>query len=447
MSATNLQPSLGTVLRPRDLALLSPAVLCAEPGSPAARLATRIGRAPWPTVVHEQVTGAVHAASVRDTKLVLVGGNSFAWVRQAVRQLRPVGSFPIALLATEVSADQVLALLDAGANLVIERNATGREVAARLTALCRGSSGDDILRVRWLQAGQLRLDLRARRCLLDQEVIALSHNEFDLLAFLMGRSQQVVPQHEIVQRVWGWRHGDGMNTLRIHVGRLRRKLGDTPAQPRWIGSVRGIGYQFLHPVAELGDDRSDDRMRQAVTVLNAQADALNALVDTLLVARDEASVAETVVQWAITRGFGDAATVFRLDTDAAGRSMSRLVASAGMSARWRQSIATGHPVSADFMGSQVYRSGETVQLHDMSQLARRFPVTARMSSAEDLHACLLFPLHVDGRIWGDLAFVSRTDRAFTPARTAYLRTVAGVVSLAFRAARTSSPTTGPATDA
>lgn len=419
---------LDTVLRPPDLALLSPAVLCAEAGSRAARLPARVGRVLWPSAVHAEITGAVHAASVRDTRLVLVGGSSFEWVRRAVRALRPAGTFPIALVATELAAEQALTLLDSGANVVIEHAAPAREVAARLIALCRGTETDEALRVRWLQAGAMRLDLRGRRCLLADRPIPLSHNEFDLLAFLMGRAQQVVPQHEIVQRVWGWRHGDGTNTLRIHIGRLRRKLGDSPAESTWIGSVRGVGYQFLHPVAELGEDRSDERLRQSISLLNAHADALGALVDTLLVAPDTVTAAEAVTQWAVARGFGDAATVFRLDDG-----VSRLVASAGMSARWRQSLATGHPVSGDFMGSQVYRSGEPVQLHDMTRLARRFPTTARMSSAEDLHACLLFPIHAGGRVWGDVAFVSRTARAFPPARSAYLRTVAGVVSLAFAA--------------
>jgi DNA-binding response OmpR family regulator len=423
---------LDTVLKPRDLTLLTPAVLCAEAGSPAATLSARSGRDRWPTVICHQVTSAVHAASVRDTRLVLVGGNSFTWVHQAVRELRLAGSFPIALVATDLSADEGLTLLDRGASLVIERQASAREVASRLTALCRnsgGSSGDDA-GVRWLHSGRMRVDLRARRCLLDDQPVALSQNEFDLLAYLMSHAQQVVPLQDIVQRVWGWRHGDGANTLRIHIGRLRRKLGDTPADATWIGSVRGSGYQFLQPVAELGDDRSDERLRASVSLLNAHADALGALVDTLQAVPGVAAAAELVVQWAVSRGFSDAATIFRLDT-AAG--LSRLVASAGMSARWKQSVAAGHPVSADFMGSQVYRSGEPVQLHDMSRLARRFPVTAKMSSAEDLHACLLFPITVAGRVWGDLAFVSRTARAFNPTRTAYLRTVAGVVSLALSA--------------
>ncbi|TCB97162.1 GAF domain-containing protein [Micromonospora zingiberis] len=433
-----IDQAIGRLLRPRDAALMSPALLCGEPGSTAARLQVRVGRTNWPTLVRQDATGAVQAATVRDTRLVLVGGRSFGWVHQAVRTLRPAGRFPIAVLATDVQPEQVLTLLDAGANLVLESHAGAREVLARLLALCRSSLGDSGGQVRWLHAGELRLDLAARRCVLAETPIPLGHNEFDLLAYLMGRSQQVVPQHEILQQVWGWRQGDGSNTLRIHIGRLRRKLGDTAVRPQWIGSVRGVGYQFLPPVAELGDDRGSDRLRESMALLNAQADALKALVDGVTAAADETAVAETVVQWAVDRGFSDAATVFRFDldqTDPLRRTAgaSRLVASAGMSARWQQSISTGHPISDGFLGAEVYSSGKVVQLRDMSGLAKRFPFTARMSYDEDLHACVLFPLHVHGLIWGDLAFVSRTDRAFTPARTAFLRTVAGVVSLAFAA--------------
>lgn len=420
------------------LHLLSPAVLCAQPGSPAAALTARVGRRTWPTVVHDEATRAVHAASVRDPRLVLVGGTTFAWVHHAVRMLRASGSFPLAVVASETTSDETLTLLRAGATTVIEPAADSGELVARLTALVRGA-GTEAPQVRWLQADGMRLDLGARRCTLDGEQLRLSATEFDLLAYLMAHAQRAVPTTEIVHHVWGWNHGDGANTVRIHIARLRRKLGDDVREPRWIGSSRSVGYEFLPAVAELGEDRSEERLRQSVAALNAQGDALAALVDTLAAAGSPEQVAEVVVQWAVTRGFADAATVFRLDADARGVATSTLVASAGMSARWRQAIATGHPVSDGFLGAHVYASGEVVQLADMTRLAKRFPVTARMSTSEDLHACVLFPLLVDGSIWGDLAFLSRATRAFTPARSAFLRTVAGVVSLAVAASTRPGP--------
>ena len=417
----------------RDAAVLSPTVLLAEPDSAAATIPALIGRKDWPAAAFSDITRAANHASVRETRLVVIGGSSFSWVINATRTLRAAGPFPIAVVGMPLTPDQVLSLLDSGANLLVEQGAQPREVVARLTALCRGSRGEDSMQVRWLQSGDMRVDLGSRRCLVAGETISLSQNEFDLLAFLMTRAQQTVAPQEIVQQVWNWRHGDGLNTLRIHIGRLRKKLGDTSANPRWIGSTRGIGYQFLQVVAEVGEDRSEDRLRRAVSTLNAQSDALYSIVDSLRTAATPTELAEVVVEWAVGRNFSDAATVFRLDTDTTGEGLSSLVASAGMSSRWRQALATGHPVREGFMGAHAYSSGEVVQLSDVSKLSKRFPVTARMSSAEDLHACLLFPLFVNGEIWGDLAFISRATRAFNPARTAYLRAIAGLVSLALAA--------------
>ncbi|HEY0259997.1 MAG TPA: winged helix-turn-helix domain-containing protein [Lacisediminihabitans sp.] len=432
LSTQGVRQTTSRVMSVRDAVVLAPTVLCAEPDSTAAQLPGLVGRKEWPAASFTDVARAANHVSVRETRLVVLGG-SFGWVAKAARALRAAGTFPIAVLGDPLTPDQVLTLLDAGANLLIDGSAAPREIVARLTALCRGTRGEDATRVRWLQSGEMRLDLGSRRCLLRGEKISLSQNEFDLLAFLMSNAQQTLSPQEIVQQVWNWRHADGVNTLRIHIGRLRKKLGDTSTGPTWIGSVRGVGYQFLPPVAEVGEDRSEDRLRKNVATLNAQSDALYSIVDSLLTASTPSEIADVVVQWAVDRNFCDASTVFRLDADRGGNGVSSLVASAGMSSRWRQALATGHPVQDGFMGAHAYSSGEVVQLSDVSKLSKRFPVTARMSSAEDLHACLLFPLFVDGAIWGDLAFVSRAVRAFNPARTAYLRSVAGLVSLALAA--------------
>lgn len=426
------ESALKRALTARDVALMSPAVLCAEVASPASRIHVTAGRTTWPTLATSDPTRAAHAASIQDVRLVLVGGSGFAWVSQAVRRIRQAGSFPIAVVATELDDDEALTLLDIGATVVVDAWSSARELVARLSALCRGT-GDEDGQVRWLQADQMRVDLSARRCELAGARIELSTMEFDLLAFLMGRAQQVITAGEILQQVWRWHAGDGANTLRLHVARLRRKIGDTATNPRWIRSVRGVGYEFMPSVAELGEDRSEERLRSSVAVLNAQSDALAALVATVSAAPDHQAIATSVVQWAVARGFADAATVFRLDVDHPGQARSVLVASAGMSARWRQSIATGHPISEGFLGAQVYTSGEPVQLSDISRLAKRFPVTARMSAAEDLHSCVMIPLNVHGQVWGDLAFVGRRVRAFNPTRTSFLRTVAGIVSLGLSA--------------
>lgn len=419
-----------------DAEQLGAVVLCAEPGSPAASLRVKIGRSAWPSVVVTSPAEAVQAAGRRDARLMLVSGASADWVVQALRLLRGTGETPIAVLDVDVRDDVELALLDAGANIVIGRTVSPRELSARLTALVRAHSGDENLRVRWLQCDGLSVDVATRSSTLDGSPLALSRRDFELLVALMSSAGRVVPHEELAQRLWEWEDEDPGNALRLAVVRLRKKLGDPSGQPRWIASVRGVGYRFLPTVTEVGDNRHEDRMRASLARLTAQADAFGALADALLAAGSVEAVADTTVNWAVTRGLADASTVFRLEGSPSTQARGVLVASAGMSARWRQTIASGHPVSNAFIGSYVYRSGQTVQLSDMSNLSGRFPVTARMSTAEDLHACVLFPLHAGGRIWGDLAFLSRSSKAFSPALAAFFRTVAAMVSLALGAAAT-----------
>ncbi|MBN9207553.1 MAG: winged helix-turn-helix domain-containing protein [Microbacterium ginsengisoli] len=420
-------------LTARDAELLGPVVLCAEPGSPAAALRVKIGRAAWPTVAVGAPVPAAHAATERDARLILVSGSSIDWIAAAVNVLRTAGQTPIAVVDVDVRDDVELVLLDAGANIVVGRTVSPREFSARLLALVRARSGEESLRVRWLQAEGLALDVATRSCTLDGDDLALSRHEFELLTALMSNSGRVVSHEELVQQLWEWGDDDAQNALRLAITRLRKKLGDPSGDPRWIASVRGVGYRFLPATAEIGDNRNEDRMRAALARLTSQTDALGALADALAAASSVDAVADTTVTWAVSRGFADASTVFRLDGGTSDDPRATLIASAGMSARWRQTIATGHPVNNAFIGSHVYRSGQTVQLSDMSNLSGRFPVTARMSTAEDLHACVLFPLHTGGRIWGDLAFLSRSPKAFSPAVAGFFRTVATIVSLALGA--------------
>ncbi|TXK19296.1 winged helix-turn-helix domain-containing protein [Homoserinibacter sp. GY 40078] len=430
---TSLSSLVAQGLTGRDAAVVGPAVMCAEPGSAAAGLKVRIGRGAWPSVVVTSPAEAAHAAAERDARLILVGGDSVDWMVQTLRMLRATGETPIAVLDADVRDGAELALLDAGANLVIDRTVSPRELSARLVGLVRARSGEERLRVRWLQAEGLSVDVATRSCTLDDEHLALSRHDFELLFLLMSNAGRVVSHQQLAQQLWDDSDEDAQNALRLAVTRLRRRLGDSSDRPRWIASVRGVGYRFLPRVAEIGDNRNDDRMRSSLARLTAQADALAALTDALAATRDVQAVAETVVTWAVARGLADASTVFRLDRAAEDGARAVLVASSGMSSRWRQTIASGHPMSGAFIGSRIYGSGETVQLSDISNLAGRFPVTARMSTAEDLHACVLFPLHVGDAIWGDLAFLSRSTNSFSPAVAAFFRTISTIVSIAISA--------------
>lgn len=415
-----------------SLALLTHAVAVTQADTRVHDLVSALGGRHWPEVHYTDVPSATRHLAAKGASMLVVGGSDAAWVSRAVHEARAAGRFPVAALYPEPGAES-RAIFAAGATVVIDADSPVHDVVARLLALREGTSSVRGMDVRWLEAGDLRLDLATRQCQVGKDRVSLSHNEFDLLEYLMTHAQEVMPSTRITNDLWNIPDSSGLNTLRLNVGRLRKKLSDDATNSHWIESVRGIGYRFGPPVAEVGQERSEDRLRHTVATLNAQHDSLFALVDTMRSCVTAAEIADAAVRWATDRNFADAATVFRFESRGDDRH-SALVASTGMSSRWRQAVSRGHRVDEGFVASAAYLRGEVIQLSDMSRPTSRFPDTVSMSSAENLHACLIFPLFSRDQIWGDIGFLSRETRAFPPARARFLRAAADVVSLALNAA-------------
>ena len=106
--------------------------------------------------------------------------------------------------------------------------------------------------------GNLMIDGRAWEVRLDGEVIDLTRTEFEILVVLASRPRQVVSDEELTRAVWGdgW-FGDD-NNLAVHVSKLRRKLGESGLKPRFIRTIRGVGYRF--------DPGSHERESSSVTM-------------------------------------------------------------------------------------------------------------------------------------------------------------------------------------
>lgn len=412
----------------QSVAQLESVVAVCEPGTLGESLIQGLGGRNWPAQRFTDIDAARRHVATKSASMVVVAGVTMPWLARAVHACRQAGRFPIAVVGTS-GANGSRLLLDEGATTVIDASTAVGDVSTRLLALARSMPTGRDIDVRWLESGDLRLDLSARRCTRDGLTVRLSLSEFELLRYLMSHAEQVVSRGRIISDLWNLPEQAGINTLRLNVRRLRLKLGDDPHQPRWIEAVRGVGYQFMRPVAYVGQDRSDERLRTTVAVLNAQHDAMYDLIGSLQTVGTARAIADTAVAWALERGFADASTVFRFSDRANGR-YSELEASAGMSNRWRQAISRGHPVDDNFIASAAYLRGDVIQLSDMSRPSGRFPVTVSMSSAENLHACVIFPLFRRGRIWGDIGFLSKETRAFPPARARYLRSVAELVSMA-----------------
>jgi len=95
--------------------------------------------------------------------------------------------------------------------------------------------------------GGLTIDPRTRQVSLDGVPIDLSRKEFDLLFLLASRAGEVVTKRELLAEVWQQPYGGAERTVDVHLSWLRRKLGETAAEPRYLHSVRGVGVRLADP--------------------------------------------------------------------------------------------------------------------------------------------------------------------------------------------------------
>ncbi len=167
---------------------------------------------------------------------------------EALKMLRGVSDVPVIIATARDDEAEVVRLLNAGADDYVTKPFSGEHLEARMSAVLRRARGrageDDPGDV--LVTGGLRVDLRRRSADLDGTPLNLSRREFDLLAFLAVRAGSVVPRREILAEVWGQAYGDDQ-TIDVHLSWLRRKLGETARQPRYLHTVRGVGVKLEAP--------------------------------------------------------------------------------------------------------------------------------------------------------------------------------------------------------
>jgi DNA-binding response OmpR family regulator len=98
-----------------------------------------------------------------------------------------------------------------------------------------------------LEVGQLKVDLGQRLAHLDGAPLALTRKEFDLLAYLAARPGRVVSRRELLEEVWRQPSIGEDQTIDVHLYWLRRKMGETAAKPRYLHTVRGVGFRLVAP--------------------------------------------------------------------------------------------------------------------------------------------------------------------------------------------------------
>ncbi|MDT8305127.1 MAG: response regulator transcription factor [Anaerolineae bacterium] len=166
---------------------------------------------------------------------------------EVCRQLRQHSAVPILMLtALGDEVDRILGL-ELGADDYLTKPFSTRELLARLKALLRRVELDRHYREESnrLEVGTVRLDLASRRAFKGDGELTLRYKEFELLTLLMSRAGEVVTRAELFDQVWGTDWLGDTRTLDVHVRWLREKIEDDPGNPRYIQTVRGVGYRFI----------------------------------------------------------------------------------------------------------------------------------------------------------------------------------------------------------
>ncbi|MET0505086.1 MAG: response regulator [Luteibacter sp.] len=162
-----------------------------------------------------------------------------------LREIRQWSQVPVLMLSVRDAESEKVRALDAGANDYVTKPFGIQELMARLRVLLRQAAkgGESEAAVRY-DDDRLGIDLARREVHLDGSPVALTRKEFAVLSLLVRHPGRVVSQQQILRDVWGPTHTQDTHYLRIVMGKLRQKLGDDPAAPRWLKTEPGVGYRF-----------------------------------------------------------------------------------------------------------------------------------------------------------------------------------------------------------
>ena len=159
--------------------------------------------------------------------------------------LRAVSAVPVIVATARDDEREVVRALDAGADDYVVKPFSAEHLDARIRAvLRRGAAGEQTGPI---VVGGLVVDPRSREASIDGRTLELSRLEFDLLAHLASKAGEVVTKRELLAEVWHQPYGGADKTVDVHLSWLRRKLGETAGEPRYLISVRGVGVKLVDP--------------------------------------------------------------------------------------------------------------------------------------------------------------------------------------------------------
>ena len=163
-----------------------------------------------------------------------------------LRELRQWSRVPVIMLSVRSGESEKVAALDAGANDYVTKPFGTQELMARVRMLLRAAAtSTQDADASAFDDGRLRIDPLRREVHLDGLPVALTRKEYGLLLLLTRHAGRVVTQPQILRELWGETHTEDGHYVRILVAKLRQKIGDDAASPRYIATEPGVGLRWL----------------------------------------------------------------------------------------------------------------------------------------------------------------------------------------------------------
>jgi two-component system response regulator RegX3 len=209
-------------------------------------LVEALRREGFDTAVSETAAGSLGLAERVKPDLVLLDvmlpdGSGF----DVCRELRARSRVPIIMLTARGEEADRVAGLELGADDYVVKPFSARELVARVRAVLRRAAEASERRIdARTEIGELQLDPARRSASFRGEELELSRKEFDLLRLLVENAGSVVTRERLIDEVWDTNWFGSTKTLDVHISGLRKKLEDDAAEPRYIHTVRGVGFRF-----------------------------------------------------------------------------------------------------------------------------------------------------------------------------------------------------------
>ena len=163
----------------------------------------------------------------------------------ALKMIRSVSEIPVIVATARDEEGEIVRILRDGADDYVVKPFSGAQLQARIEAILRrmgagGATGP-------MNVGELTVDVDQRTAVLAGGELDLTRKEFDLLAYLAERIGVVVSNRELLAEVWRQPYGGADKTVDVHLSVLRRKLGESAAEPRYLQTVHGVGIKLVAP--------------------------------------------------------------------------------------------------------------------------------------------------------------------------------------------------------